>query len=627
MGDALRVQCSDSIDRPGPSLGMRAVRCCDATVRCPGESHRFVLRRACAVLSPRLCARLPSSRCGTRMTVDEQIRLNFWEKLVRFGDIPWKMMLHALIVVFATAWILGDNIWTVDNNVASKRSWHAALLPKECSTLGAGDNRDWPQDQLWLSTRAQLKCTVESAVRGYYALPSSSLDPVTVARPNNAADAATCANGIMSPTIVVDTWALESASEHAPPGPPLRALASPPYTRTTYVAANSSFVLPDVAPALLRGVWVFLEAEVANLQEERLEEHGCVRWSLALVAEFTRGTVAHVRLRSQGNSCSGLRRGREAVCEGDQTDGESWGVSFWREKSIPLALLVLCVAYQLILTHGAVQLLLVVVDARRGRATERDGDGAAASGPPQPGAALDNSLHPLLRSSLLPRAGSSLSLVSLDRYTDDGAGGAGGAGGGDGDGDGDAAAARRSVVSWWDALRVVVQPSIAVLTLANALLIFSAIRILAMEHPYELGFTDSESGTGAAGAGASAGAPQWPHTSNDAEGLNVAQSFGTFLTCAAMIAFIASSSRFNALFETVAVAGPKVAKMMLGVAPVFIGAVMIATGLMGECAERYSSIGKSAITLFAVMNGDVMRESFLAANQGICAQCVVAWRV
>jgi hypothetical protein len=550
-----------------------------------------------------------------RMTVDEQIRLNFWEKLVRFGDIPWKMLLHALIVVFATAWILGDNMWTVDDNVASKRSWHAALLPVECSTLGAGDNRDWPQDQLWLSSRAQLKCAVESVVRGYYALPSSLLDAVSVARPNDAPDAATCTNGIMPPTVVVETWALEGPHRHAPPGPPLRALESPPYTRSTHVAVNSSFSLPDVAPALLRGVWVFLEAEVANLQEERLEDHGCVRWSLALVAEFTRGTVAHVRLRSQGNSCSGRRSGRRAVCEGDLTDGTSWGVSYWRERSIPLALLLLCAAYQLILTHGAVQLVLLVVDARRGSSStereERDGGGAARTAP-MPDILDGGSLDARRGSSLLPRGGGGGGASGASGASDGGASGAGLT----------VLAARRGVVSWWDALRVVAQPSLAVLTLANALLIFSAIRILTMEHPYELAFTDSESGAGAAGAGASAGAPQWPHTSNNAESLNVAQSFGTFLMCAAMIAFIASSSRFNALFETVADAAPKVAKMTIGVAPFFIGAVMIATGLMGECAERYSSIGKSAITLFAVMNGDVMRESFLAANQGICAQCV-----
>ena len=549
--------------------------------------------------------------------MEEKFRLNFWEKFVLFGRIPWRMVLHAAIVVVATAWIVADNYATSSGNTAAKRGWHAALLPTECSTFGAGDLRDWPQDQLWLSSHAQVRCAVEASVRGYFSLPSTALVPVTVARIPDASDATQCTNGLALPTVVVETWSLEGDAQSS--GAPLRALQSPPYARTTYIAQNASFKMPtQYDNRLLRGVWVFMEAEVANLQEERVAEHGCVRWSFALVANVDRASIAHVRLRSQGNSCSGLRSGSsgpDGVCAGDSTDGAAWRTSFWQQKGIPLAQLLLCVAYQAIVMHGTFKVVLLVASLRarselaRGSPTDQRSEATSSSGGSSSSELRGGvgGRHSLGIAESSVRANSIASETSTTSRD-----------GGEeeeeekGDGDNDVAGWQR--VGACDALEVIAQPGFAAVTVANGLLIYSAFALLCMKHPASLHYSDSEKGTGAG-----VGYPTWPRPAGGAFGLDITQSFGTFIMCAAMVAFVASSSRFNALFETVTSAAPQVLKMTLGVVPFFVGSTIIATGLMGECAERFSSIGNSAITLFAVMNGDVMRESFLAANTGVCA--------
>jgi len=72
----------------------------------------------------------------------------------------------------------------------------------------------------------------------------------------------------------------------------------------------------------------------------------------------------------------------------------------------------------------------------------------------------------------------------------------------------------------------------------------------------------------------------------------------------------------GAAHRTLLRSATSLAGFLCGAAPCFVAFVGIATAAFGAHAVRFSTLAWSSMTLFAVVNGDVMRDTFLAARGG-----------
>ena len=57
--------------------------------------------------------------------------------------------------------------------------------------------------------------------------------------------------------------------------------------------------------------------------------------------------------------------------------------------------------------------------------------------------------------------------------------------------------------------------------------------------------------------------------------------------------------------------GPRVLRFMVGVLPIMMGYAFFGMTYFGAASDRFETFGASMVTLFAVLNGDVIRETFL----------------
>eukprot|EP01156_Anaeramoeba_ignava_P022877 Anaeramoba_ignava/c21132_g1_i2.p2 GENE.c21132_g1_i2~~c21132_g1_i2.p2 ORF type:complete len:168 (-),score=37.93 c21132_g1_i2:76-579(-) len=86
--------------------------------------------------------------------------------------------------------------------------------------------------------------------------------------------------------------------------------------------------------------------------------------------------------------------------------------------------------------------------------------------------------------------------------------------------------------------------------------------------------------------------------------------FTCFLACYILTYYFQWHERFYILITTLKEALPDVIRCILGTLPMFFGFTFMATIFYGSYSLVFSTIDQSAVTLFAVMNGDVIRDSF-----------------
>ena len=55
---------------------------------------------------------------------------------------------------------------------------------------------------------------------------------------------------------------------------------------------------------------------------------------------------------------------------------------------------------------------------------------------------------------------------------------------------------------------------------------------------------------------------------------------------------------------------PRVAYFMIGVLPIFLAYTFVGMLFFGNYTEYFATFGSSCIVLFAVMNGDIVADSF-----------------
>ena len=85
--------------------------------------------------------------------------------------------------------------------------------------------------------------------------------------------------------------------------------------------------------------------------------------------------------------------------------------------------------------------------------------------------------------------------------------------------------------------------------------------------------------------------------------------FGCFLTWTSSIRYLEHTRSYSHALRTIYVAIPTVSKTILGVLPIFIGYAFLGNILFYR-SNRFEDMGISMFTLFAVMNGDMIFDTY-----------------
>lgn len=88
-------------------------------------------------------------------------------------------------------------------------------------------------------------------------------------------------------------------------------------------------------------------------------------------------------------------------------------------------------------------------------------------------------------------------------------------------------------------------------------------------------------------------------------------ALGCSLLWVNLIAFLTHKPSYYTIVLTLGRAVPRVGRFVMGVIPIFLGYALFGMLYFGEHSERFGSLGLAMITLFSVLNGDVMRETFM----------------
>jgi len=99
--------------------------------------------------------------------------------------------------------------------------------------------------------------------------------------------------------------------------------------------------------------------------------------------------------------------------------------------------------------------------------------------------------------------------------------------------------------------------------------------------------------------------------SPDREWERILWGMGCALIWINSIAFLAHKPSYYTIILTLTRAVPRVGRFLLGVVPILLGYALFGMLYFGDHSERFGSFGMSMITLFAVLNGDVIRETFM----------------
>ena len=95
------------------------------------------------------------------------------------------------------------------------------------------------------------------------------------------------------------------------------------------------------------------------------------------------------------------------------------------------------------------------------------------------------------------------------------------------------------------------------------------------------------------------------------EGMKLATGIGCFLLWINLLGHLANSKGYYTLVLTLRRAIPRVFQFLVGVMPVMLAYAFFGVLYFGDVTDRFGSWTNSMITLFAVLNGDVIRESFM----------------
>lgn len=86
---------------------------------------------------------------------------------------------------------------------------------------------------------------------------------------------------------------------------------------------------------------------------------------------------------------------------------------------------------------------------------------------------------------------------------------------------------------------------------------------------------------------------------------------GACLLCFSLVRWISHKRKYSAITRTLARGLPKALAYIVGVLPIFVGYVVFGVARFGMHDERFATFPTAAITLFAVLNGDEIRATFL----------------
>merc|ERR1711907_55717 len=78
-----------------------------------------------------------------------------------------------------------------------------------------------------------------------------------------------------------------------------------------------------------------------------------------------------------------------------------------------------------------------------------------------------------------------------------------------------------------------------------------------------------------------------------------------------LVRYLQYNRNYYMVILTIRYAAPRVLRFLVGVLPIMMGYAFFGMTYFGSESDRFSTFGASMVTLFAVLNGDVIRETFL----------------
>ena len=91
--------------------------------------------------------------------------------------------------------------------------------------------------------------------------------------------------------------------------------------------------------------------------------------------------------------------------------------------------------------------------------------------------------------------------------------------------------------------------------------------------------------------------------------------FGCALLWISLVTYASGSFHYYTLVHTLSRALPRVLRFVVGVFPVYLGYALFGMLYFGDQSERFADFAESMITLFALLNGDEIRSTFMDLNQ------------
>ena len=88
-------------------------------------------------------------------------------------------------------------------------------------------------------------------------------------------------------------------------------------------------------------------------------------------------------------------------------------------------------------------------------------------------------------------------------------------------------------------------------------------------------------------------------------------SLGCSLLWVNLVRYLQYNRNYYMVILTIRFAAPRVLRFLVGVLPIMMGYAFFGMAYFGSESDRFSTFGSSMVTLFAVLNGDVIRETFL----------------
>ncbi|EQC37168.1 hypothetical protein SDRG_05394 [Saprolegnia diclina VS20] len=88
------------------------------------------------------------------------------------------------------------------------------------------------------------------------------------------------------------------------------------------------------------------------------------------------------------------------------------------------------------------------------------------------------------------------------------------------------------------------------------------------------------------------------------------QALGPLLLCATCVGYLEHNPHFYSIVLTLRWGIPKVLYFLTGVSPIFFGYAVFGSIVFGDRVDGFGGLAQSCITLFSIMNGDIILDSF-----------------